>query len=371
MIPFHKNTFQQLQIQQNKTVQNGEAYCKAWFKKELGLENFYFTKSCTQSLELSLMILDLPVGSEVILPSYSFVSLANAINNLNLQCVFVDIEENTMNINADKLEEAINEKTRAVMVINYGGVGCDFNRLQTICKKHNLYLIEDNAHGLKCKYNDQFLGSFGDVSTFSFDHMKNITSFQGGGISINNTELLNRYFIASEFGTNRKACLEGEVNAYEWIGKGTNSIMPEPLFDILATQLSKHEEILSDLKNTWKLYEQLMAPLEQGSYIKLLQVPEKRQHIPHMFWLKTSSDAQALDLIHFLKNKNIGSSRHYTPLHSSPFGKLHGKTYYDLSQCESESNKLVRLPHYYRMNKEEVYEVVSTVFQFYNKPFTP
>lgn len=363
-IVFHKTT----KIEDNSAFDfyiDREKDCVKWFEQELNLSNFYLTKSCTQSLEIALLTLDLPLGSEVILPSYAFVSLANAVTNIGCKCVFVDCEKNTMNIDALVIEEAVTEKTKAIITINYGGIACNYDLINQICKKYNLYLIEDNAHGIKSKYKELYLGGIGDISTFSFDHLKNFTCYQGGGIAINNEALLDKFNTVSQFGTNRNKYFEGKVNHYEWVSKGTNSILALPLTAILYNQITNAKKIIEKFNKIWKMYYDNLLQLEDESKIMLPKIPEYAVHNAHMFWVKTKSNSDREELIQFLKKLNIEVASHYNPLHKSSFGKSNSIFKGKDENTSIESERLLRLPLYYNIEEEEVSRIIFYVNQFY------
>lgn len=365
MLSFHENTYESFNRSEIEYANSNESFCINWFNQHLKLDHFQFTKSCTQSLELALLTLDLPIGSEVIVPSYAFVSLANAVNNLGLKCIFVDCEASSMNIDASQIEQAITPKTKALICINYGGVSCDFDKIKPLCKQYGLFLVEDNAHGILGKYQDQYLGTLGDISCFSFDHLKNFTCYQGGGIAINNSALLNDYYIASEFGTNRKACLEGKVDFYEWRGRGSNSILAKPLYPILKLQLEKSADIVQNFNSLWLQYQDALTPLQSKGFIELLTIPDYAHHNAHMFWIKTAGLEERQALIAYLLKKGVESSSHYIPLHQSTFGKEVGEFRGVDVNTSTESNKLLRLPLHLGLSKEDVVFVSSCIANFY------
>lgn len=365
MIPFHIATCELNDFKKNLIKDLNDEQIRKFVAEKLKCNNFFFTKSCTQSLEIAFLTLDLPFGSEVIIPSYSFVSLANAVNNIGLKCVFVDCEEHTMNINVDSIEESITSKTKAILSINYGGISCDYDRILDLCKKHKLYLIEDNAHGILGKYKKMTLGSIGDIACFSFDHLKNFSCFQGGGISINNKSLLNKYHISSDFGTNRKACLTGKVDFYEWVGKGTNTILANPLQNLIFNQIKDTSLIINKFNLIWNRYYNNLKPLEEAGCISLTKIPYYAKHNAHMFWIFTNSELEKDSLIKFLKENNIQSASHYVPLHNSYFGKQNGLNSKKLNNTEILSKLIVRLPMYYSIQNEEIDKVSKKLFQFF------
>lgn len=361
-IDFHKmNPFHLMDCD----IEDAETFIKNWFAKSANIKNFFFTKSCTQSLEISLMILDFPQGSEIILPSYAFVSLANAINNLGLKCVFVDCEKETMNIDSKSIQRAITEKTKAIITINYNGVACDYDKIRNICDTNKLYLIEDNAHGIGATYKNKALGSIGDISTFSFDYLKTFSCFQGGGIAINNTSLLDKFYVASEFGTNRRACINGEVNFYEWIGKGTNSTIAKPLIEILYNQFKNANKILEKYNYLWSLYYNGLKKIEKESKIELPYIPEYATFQAHFFWIKTKDERERKSLIQFLKGYKIEAKSHYVPLHTANYGLKVGEFKGKDINTSNESDRLLRLPTYYNLDKKDIDFITQKIFQFY------
>jgi len=344
--------------------------CCDYFVNNFRYPNFFLTKSCSQSLELAMLILDLPPESEVILPSYAFLALANAVALRNLKCVFVDCEKETMNIDVNAVESAISEKTRAIITLNYGGVACDYDKIHAICKKHNLILIEDNAHGIRAKYKDQWLGSMGDISTISFDSLKNITCVEGGGIVINNTEFFDRFKTAYLMGSNKNDFDEGKALFYEWKGLGSNHVLAEPLAYILLAQLTESEMIVNSFQKKWKTYYNFLKPLEDRDFIELAKVPSYSQHNGHIFWIKTADLEERSELINFLRNHRITCAFHYSPLHTSEYGKKVGLFRGEDLNTTIESSRLIRLPIYHALGEDEISYVVSKIFEFYHTPFT-
>lgn len=370
MIPFFRKNFFNEEIELLKQWYNGELInvrdqLSNSFSNKFSYQNFFLTKSCTQSLELAILSLNLPFGKEVILPSYAFVSLANAVAINNLKCVFVDCDPNTMNISVDAAIQAITKDTAAIITINYGGISCDYDSLFPICKEKGIYIIEDNAHGIRAKYKDKWLGNFGDISTISFDFLKNISCNEGGGATINNENLLNNFQLAYDFGTNRNACLKGEVSFYEWKEKGTNAILAEHLAIILKSQLDKSDIIISEYISKWNKYYASLDDLQTKGLISLAKIPEYSSSNGHMFWLKAKDKSERDLLISYLKQFNIHTAFHYTPLHSSEFGFKVGIFRGSDNYTSIESNKLIRLPLYFNLTQEEQNEVIGRIYKFY------
>lgn len=372
-IPFFKTTITGTEAQHlSQLLANPDAVakkeyialCEKWFAENHGLPNFFLTKSCTDSLELAALTLNIQPGDEVIMPSYAFVSCANAFALRGAVCVFVDVHPNTMNLYEAKLEAAITNKTKAIVTVNYAGVGCNYEVITAISRKHSLWLVEDNAHGIGAKQNDRFLGTFGDISTFSFDHLKNVSCIQGGGIAINNPALLERFYTAYEFGTNRRNFFAGKADRYEWKSLGSNFPLSELSAAMLYAQLQQVEEINGAFRKGWKQYYVALQSLAATGKIELPQIPEGNHHSAHCFYIKTRSITEREVLTTFLHGKGINAQFHYTPLHQSEFGKTAGR--FAGPDAETDrSRTLLRMPLYYSITEEEVNEVVEALKAFY------
>jgi len=338
---------------------------KTYFESTFFLKNFFATKSCSQSLELALMAIEKDGRNEVILPSYAFVSLANAVVMNGFKCVFVDCDPDTMNISAEAVEAAMSDKTRAVILINYCGVACNYERLSPLCTKNEVLLLEDNAHGIRAKYKGQWLGSFGDISTISFDYLKNISCNEGGGIAINNTSYLLNFERAYHFGTNRAAYLRGEAPFYEWKGVGSNVALAEHLAVILLTQLKASEEVIEKFICLWKLYYTLLQELQDDGYISLSKIPIDCSINGHMFWIKVADARERAELISHLSDMGIQTAFHYTALHNSEFGKAVGVFVGEDVYTTRESQRLLRLPLYHSLTEAEALTVVNGIKSYY------
>lgn len=368
IIPSFKNTYEQLnrpEAEDSTKSQNSTVLCKEFLSELIGNEDVFFTKSCTQSLELAIMILDLPENSEVIVPSYGFVSLANAVAMFGHTCVFVDCEFDTLNISSKAIEDAITNKTRAVITINYGGVPCDYERIKAICRKNKLWLIEDNAHGLLSTYNDAPLGSFGDISTFSFDRLKMITSYEGGVLAVNNKSLKSAALYCTEMGTNRCDFNNGLVPFYEWTSLGTNSVLAAPLFDILKQQFIQAPSILNWFIQGWRYYQEALEPLFTKHGISGAQVDSSMNLNGYIFWIMTRSATERDRLIAKLQSKGITLSPHYSALHVSQYGKTNHSFSGSLKNTEKAVTQMVRLPLFYGITPDEQKQVVFEIEQYY------
>lgn len=373
-IPFFKSTLtgnevahvQQVLGDSNSFFQKQYiAKCEAWFKDQCGLDNFYLTKSCTASLELAAQLLGIGPGDEVIMPSYAFVSCGNAFAIRGARCIYVDVYADSMNIDDTKLEQAITPKTKAIVTINYAGVACNYEAIRAIANKHCLFVIEDNAHGTGAKQGDTYLGAFGDISCFSFDHLKNITCGQGGGIAVNNAALLERFFIHYEFGTNRRSFFNGNADRYEWKGMGGNYPLSEVNAAMLYAQLLDSEKINGEFVRLWNRYRQALNGLEGKGYLTLPSPAVTDKHNAHCFFIKTKTADERSALIKYLHERGINAQFHYTPLHSSEYGRTVGEFRGDDVVTSTKSRTLLRLPLYYGLKDEELEYVVQAVNQFY------
>jgi len=311
------------------------------------------------------MILDLPAGSEVIIPSYGFVSLANAVAMFGHTCVFVDCELDTLNISADALEAAITTKTKAVITINYGGIPCDYDRIIAICRANKIWLIEDNAHGLLANFNGTPLGSFGDISTFSFDSMKMITSYEGGALAINNKSLIGATLSCTDMGTNRSDFRKGKIPFYEWISIGVNSALAAPLFDILKQQFDESPKILNWFVQSWENYQTALEPLFSKYGICGPRVDSGVNINGYIFWMMTRSADERTGLINRLRTKRITLSPHYSALHVSQFGKAKHLFSGNMTNTEKVVTHMVRLPLFYGITHDEQKRVVFEIEQYY------
>jgi dTDP-4-amino-4,6-dideoxygalactose transaminase len=370
MVPFFKKTMLSDELKDLSSWYS-EPYdvrlnVQDYFKRNFGLHRFYTTKSCTQSLEIAFMSIMPSERDEVILPSYAFVSLANAISINGFKCVFVDCQASTMNIDPYAIEAAITPKTKAIVTINYGGVSCDYESILRICKKHDVLLIEDNAHGIRAKYKGDWLGTFGDISTISFDYLKNISCNEGGGIALNNEHLLASFERAYNFGTNKVAFTRKETSFYEWKGLGTNAAMAEHLNVVLQTQLLSSDQIVNTFIESWNKYQNHLAALQNDGLIELPAIPDDCITNGHMFWIKVKDAPERSELIKYLSDNGIQTAFHYTPLHSSEFGLKVGKFAGEDIFTTKESSRLLRLPLYYSISDHEIEQVSDKIKSFFH-----
>ena len=339
--------------------------CEELLSKRFGSLKFHLTTSGTSALEMACMLADIGPGDEVILPSYTFSSTANAIVIFGGVPVFVDIKPETMNIDEDKIEAAITDKTKAIMVVHYAGTSCDMDLVSEIAKKHNLLLLEDAAQAVNAKYKGKYLGTIGDIGCYSFHETKNYSMGEGGGISINNPKFLERTDIVREKGTNRTQFINGQVDKYTWVDKGSSSLPSDILAAYLYPQLLIMDEMNDDRVGSFDYYYQLLKPLKDEGKIDLPYVPKENEHNGHMFYVKCKDLEEREKLQSFLKQRDIGSAFHYIPLHSAPEGLKAGRFVDEDVYTTKEFNRLLRLPMYYKIGKENIEVVCEAIKEFY------
>lgn len=377
MIPFNRHTFTNLEKSNivnsfsNEKI-SGDGYyskeCIRWFKQNLGNQsNYLLTPSGTHSLEMAALLLDIKPGDEVIMPSYTFVSTANAFVLRGAHIVFVDIRPDTMNINETLIEEAITNKTKAIVIVHYAGVSCEMNKILEISQSHSIPIVEDAAQAIGSFYQDKPLGTIGLIGCFSFHETKNITSAGEGGLLITNDEVLrDRSEIIREKGTNRNQFFRGIVDKYNWVDIGSSYLLNDPSAAHLLGQLTRLNEIQSKRTKLFERYLSNLKDLEDKGYIDLPVIPKFCKGNGHMFYLKVNNIDVRENLINFLKSKEIMAVFHYIPLHSSPpgqkFGRFHGIDNY----TTSESERILRLPLYFDLSFNQVDFISQEVIKFYN-----
>lgn len=339
--------------------------CQAWFEKKLGFPKTLLTPSCTQALEIAAFLIDIRPGDEVIMPSYTFVSTANAFVLRGAKIVFVDIRPDTMNMDEALIEAAITSKTRAIVPVHYAGVGCDMTTINAIAEKYGLFVIEDAAQGIMSTFEGKPLGTLSHIGAYSFHETKNFTSGGEGGLLILNDErFVQRAEIIREKGTNRSQFFRGMVDKYTWVDAGSSYLPSELQAAYLWGQIEMAEEITENRLATWKLYWEGLSELQDQGKLILPTIPANCQHNGHMFYVKCQNLAERSKLIAHLKKNEIMAVFHYVPLHSSPaglqFSRFHGEDRY----TTKESDRLVRLPIYYGMQSADAEKVVHFVRSF-------
>ena len=354
-------------IKSRKICGDGEftKKCSKWMEDKFNIPKVLLTTSCTSALEMAAILLELKPGDEVIMPSYTFVSTADAFVMVGAKIVFVDVNPNTMNIDEDKIKEAITEKTKAIVVVHYAGISPDMDKIIKIAKQYNLKVVEDAAQGFMAKYKDKYLGTIGDIGCYSFHETKNYSMGEGGAICINDPQLIERAEIIREKGTNRNKFFRGEIDKYTWVDYGSSYLPSELNCAYLYPQLEKAEEINNKRLSLWNYYYEKLKDLESQKYITLQHVPKYSKHNAHMFYFKTRNLTERTELIKYLKQNGIQAVFHYIPLHTSPAVKKFGIFYGEDKYTTSESEKLVRLPMYYDLTEEEQEKVVKAIKDFY------
>ncbi len=341
--------------------------CSKWIEETTGTAKALLTTSCTHATEMAAILLDIKPGDEVIMPSYTFVSTADAFVLRGAKVVFVDIRPDTMNIDETLIEAAITDKTRAIVPVHYAGVSCEMDTIMDIARRHNLYVIEDAAQGVSSTYKGKALGTIGDYGCFSFHETKNYSMGEGGALLIRDAENILKAEIIREKGTNRSQFFRGEIDKYTWMEAGSSYLPSELNAAYLWAQLENVDEIYQNRMDTWALYYEMLTPLAEEGKIELPVVPEDCVHNAHMFYIKVKDLNERTELIGYLKQHEILAVFHYVPLHSAPAGKKYGIFHGEDKYTTRESERLLRLPMYYGIEKEKVEKVVQTIYEFYKK----
>lgn len=335
--------------------------CHEWLETNLQVKKALLTHSCTAALEMSAILADLAPGDEVIMPSYTFVSTANAFVLRGATPVFVDIRLDTQNIDETKIESAITNKTKAIVVVHYAGVACEMDTIMQLAQKHNLLVIEDAAQAIGSKYKGKALGSIGDFGCLSFHETKNIVSGEGGALLINNETFLERSEIIREKGTNRSRFFRGEVDKYTWCDIGSSYLPSELIAAFLYAQLEKSESINNERLLLWNQYHEGFEELERKGFLKRPVIPSSCEHNAHMYYVILNDVESRTKLIGHLKESKISSVFHYIPLHSSPAGIKYGRVHGDMKNTDKAGDCLLRFPMW---NGLEVDKVLSKIKSF-------
>lgn len=378
VIPFHKpftdrREAQALTVALQSGILRGDGPASKSIQQTLreatGAAYVYFTTSCTHALEIAILCLDLKPGDEVIMPSFTFVSTANAVLLHGGTPVFCDILPGTLNMDPADLERKITPRTRAVMPVHYGGVAADMNAISAIARRHQLYLIEDAAQGADAYLHDQHLGTIGDMGCLSFHDTKNITCGEGGAFLTNSLELARKAEIIREKGTNRSAFLRGEVDKYTWINKGSSFVQSDILAALLEVQWQKKDEIRQRRSHIWHTYHEALKPFEEKGLLSRPVTPQRCRSNYHTYFFLTDSASSKDSLLGMFRKNGISASFHYIPLHNSPFGSTLGTASTHLPVTESVSDRLIRLPLYPQLADEHhdfCERVVQTLNKFYH-----
>ena len=327
--------------------------CHAWLEKKTGSHKVLLTHSCTAALEMAALLLDIQPGDEIIMPSYTFVSTANAFVLRGGIPVFVDIREDTLNLDERLIEAAITHRTRVIAPVHYAGVGCEMDTIISIAKRHNLRVVEDAAQGVMSSYKGRALGSIGDLAAYSFHETKNVISGEGGALLVNDPALALRAEIIREKGTDRSRFFRGEVDKYTWQEVGSSFLPGELIAAFLSAQLEEADRITQERLVCWQRYHNLLEPLESKEILRRPIVPDGCQHNAHMYYVLLAPEIDRQKVLDEFKRNDISSVFHYVPLHSSPAGKRYGRTHGTLDMTNKQSECLVRLPLWVGITEEQ------------------
>jgi len=335
--------------------------CHEWLERRTGSAKALLTHSCTAALEMSALLLNIQPGDEIIMPSYTFVSTANAFVLRGGIPVFVDIREDTLNIDEKLIEAAITEKTRAIAVVHYAGVSCEMDSILEIAHRHNLAVVEDAAQGLMASYRGRALGTLGDLGTISFHETKNVISGEGGALLVNDPRLVSRAEIIREKGTDRTRFLRGQVDKYTWQDVGSSFLPGEIVAAFLWAQFENAQQITDERLERWYLYHEMIAPLESSGLLRRPVIPPECQHNAHLYYILANTPQERGTLLDDFKKRGILSLFHYVPLHSSPAGQRYGRTSGTLPFTEELSQRLIRLPLWCSISQEQQQCVVNSL----------
>lgn len=331
--------------------------CNAWLENRVGCNQALLTHSCTAALEMTAILADLQPGDEVIMPSYTFVSTANAFVLRGAIPVFVDIRPDTLNIDEARIEEAITDKTKAIVVVHYAGVACEMDAIMEIANRHKLLVIEDDAQGIGSSYKGRPLGSIGHLAAVSFHETKNIISGEGGALLVNSPRFSERAEMIREKGTNRSQFFRGQVDKYTWVDIGSSYLPSELVAAFLWAQMEEADAITRRRLDIWNTYHQWFASLEEQGKVRRPVIPSDCKCNAHMYYLLLPDLEQRTAFIKSLKEQRIGAVFHYIPLHDSPMGKKYGRTSGDLKNTQELSERLVRLPLWLGMEDDLVWVI--------------
>ena len=338
--------------------------CSQWMKERFQTKNVLLTTSCTHALEMAAFLADIQPGDEVIMPSYTFVSTADAFVLRGATCVFVDIRPDTMNIDETKIEEAITEKTKAIVPVHYAGVSCAMDEIMAIAKKYNLKVVEDAAQGVNAFYKGKALGTIGDFGCYSFHETKNYSIGEGGAILFQDDRYLEPAEILREKGTNRSQYFRGQIDKYTWVGYGSSYLPSDMNAAYLWAQLEEADKINDKRLSIWNFYHEELKELEDKGVLERPYIPEYATHNAHMYYIKVKDLRVRTKLLAYLKERGILSVFHYVPLHSATAGKKFGRFHGEDVYTTKESERLCRLPMYYSLSLEEAAEVVKALKEF-------
>jgi len=335
--------------------------CHGWLEEHAGCCKALLTHSCTAALDMAALVLDIQPGDEIIMPSYTFVSTANAFVLRGGVPVFVDIREDTLNLDERLIEAAITPRTKAIAVVHYAGVACEMETITDIARRHGLKVVEDAAQGVMAKYKGQALGSIGDLGAYSFHETKNVISGEGGALLVNDPALALRAEIIREKGTDRTRFFRGEVDKYTWQEVGSSFLPGELIAAFLWAQLEEADRITQVRLTSWQQYHDLLEPLEAKGFLRRPIVPEGCRHNAHMYYVLLSPEIDRQKVLDEFEHHDINAVFHYVPLHSSPAGKQYGRAHGELGVTNRQSERLIRLPLWVGLNQRQQDKVVQVL----------
>lgn len=342
-------------------------HCHEWMQNKFDCNKALLTTSGTSALEMAALLLDIQPGDEVIMPSYTFVSTANAFVLRGANIRFVDIRPDTMNIDENLIEQAISNKTKAIVPVHYAGVSCEMDTINNIAKEYGLYVVEDAAQAFMAKYKGKYCGNLSDIGCFSFHETKNYTMGEGGAICMNLPRWIERAEIIREKGTNRSKFFRGEIDKYTWIDQGSSYLPSEFNAAYLYAQLEIAEEINKNRMASWEYYNSELSDLRNSGHIETLIVPEAIEHNAHMFWVKIKNLEERQKLLKYLYENGVHAVFHYVPLHSSKAGLQFGKMVGTDMYTTAESERIFRLPLYYDMDKKELDYIIEILYSYFRR----
>lgn len=353
-------------IKNRKICGDGEftKKCSQWIENKTKTAKALLTTSCTHATEMAAILCDIKPGDEVIMPSYTFVSTADAFVLRGAKAIFVDIRPDTMNIDEKLIEDAITDKTKVIVPVHYAGVACEMDEIMDIAARHNLKVVEDAAQGVMAYYKGIPLGTIGDYGCYSFHETKNLSMGEGGALLIRSPEMIEQAEIVREKGTNRSKFFRGQIDKYTWVDAGSSYLPSELNAAYLWAQLEMAEQIYNDRMESWNRYYEMLKPLEEKEFLELPYIPNECIHNAHMFYVKVKDLSERTKLINFLKGKNINAVFHYIPLHTAPAGCKYGEFRGADVYTTKESERLLRLPLYYGLG-DSVEIVVDEIYNFF------
>ena len=341
--------------------------CSQFMEERFQAERVLLTTSCTHALEMSGLLADIQPGDEVILPSYTFVSTADAFVQRGASLVFADVRPDTMNLDERLIEDAITEKTKAIIPVHYAGVSCAMDEIMEIARRHDLKVVEDAAQGVDAYYKGKALGTIGDIGCYSFHETKNFSMGEGGALVLNSRDQIEKAEIIREKGTNRSKFFRGQIDKYTWVDYGSSYLPSDLNAAYLWAQMEKMDEITADRMAAYDFYHKELADLAQKGCLEQPFVPDYAKHNAHMYYIKLEDEPKRAALISYLKEQGISTVFHYVPLHSAPAGLKYGRFHGEDKYTTKESERLLRLPMYYKMRPEDREKVVDAIHTFFQK----